>query len=239
MANPKLYLYYKGNLNACQRLQTSPNILFLCYTIYMHKHDQQHDDNSSHNNLSPARLEAFSDGVMAIIITITVLELKVPLGGSFQALMPLIPLLVTYAISFQTVGTYWNNHHHLLRATKHISTSIMWTNLNLLFWLSLIPFSTGWLGANHGGKAPTILYAAILLLCALSYTLLQSQVIKHSENREELTKELYRSPKGMISLILYTFAALAGFYNPIISDVLIFLVAAMWFVPDRRIEKFL
>jgi uncharacterized membrane protein len=201
--------------------------------------NKQHDDESNHNKISPARLEAFSDGVMAIIITITVLELKVPLGASFNTLKPLLPLFITYAVSFQTVGTYWNNHHHLLRATKHVSAGIMWTNINLLFWLSLIPFSTGWLGANFGSNAPTLLYAAVLLLCALSYTLLQSQIIKHSENRDELYDELKNNPKGMVSIIFYALAIIAAFYKPAISDILIILVALIWFVPDRRIEKYL
>lgn len=205
-----------------------------------HNHiPQEHDDTSSHNNLTPARLEAFSDGVMAIIITITVLELKVPFDDGFSALKPLIPLFITYLVSFQTIGTYWNNHHHLLKVSKHISAGIMWSNLNLLFWLSLIPFGAGWLGENHGSKAGTVLYSAILLMCAISYSALQWQVLKHSENREQLIKEFNKSPKGVISLIFYSLAVLTGFYQPIVSDVLIILVSLMWFIPDRRIEKYL
>ncbi|HSX25064.1 MAG TPA: TMEM175 family protein [Candidatus Andersenbacteria bacterium] len=198
-----------------------------------------HDNTSNHNDLPPARLEAFSDGVMAIIITITVLELKVPTGVNFHDLQPLIPLFIAYAISFQTIGTYWNNHHHLLRATKHVSAGIMWANINLLFWLSLIPFGTGWLGANHGGTAPTVVYAAILLLSALSYTVLQSLVVNHSDNREELIAELNKSRKGFISLICYILAVIAGFYVPVVSDVLILIVSLMWFIPDKRVEKHL
>lgn len=199
----------------------------------------EHDDSSHHNNLSPARLEAFSDGVLAIIITITVLELRVPVGSSFRVLTPLFPLFITYLISFQTVGTYWNNHHHLLRLTKHVSAGIMWANLNLLFWLSLIPFTTGWLGVNHGSSGPTVLYSVVLLLCALSYFLLQSQVLRHTENREALYAEFNRNPKGIASMACYTIAVAAGFFYPVVSDVFIFLVAVMWFIPDRRIEKFL
>lgn len=203
-----------------------------------HDH-KEHDDTSPHNNLSPARLEAFSDGVLAIIITITVLEFKVPLGADFTALKPLLPLFITYAISFQNVGTYWNNHHYLLKATKHISPGIMWSNLNLLFWLSLLPFTTGWLGQNHGGKIPTVLFAAVLLLCGLSYTILQAQVIKHAENRHELETELRKSPKGLVSIVCYSLAIVAGFFLPIISDILIVFVSLIWFIPDKRIEKYL
>lgn len=203
----------------------------------LHKHE--HDNLSSHNNLSPARLEAFSDGVIAIIITITVLEFKIPHGESFHNLKPLIPLFFAYAVSFQNIGTYWNNHHHLIKITKHISAGIMWANLNLLFWLSLIPFSTGWLGENHGGKAPTVLFATILLLCALSYMILQSQIINHSEQKENLINELNKSKKGRISLIFYILAVVFGFYNPIISDIFIVLVSLMWLIPDKRIEKYL
>jgi uncharacterized membrane protein len=198
-----------------------------------------HDDNSSHNNITPERLSAFTDGVIAVIITISVLELKVPLGTSISVLTPLIPLLITYAVSFQAIGTYWNNHHNLLRVTDHISTGIMWSNLNLLFWLSLIPFSTGWLGLNHGGNIPTVLYAGILFVCGVSYNIFQDQVIRHSPNREELRKELSKSPKGIISLLCYVLAFISGFYVPIISDILIISVAVVWFIPDRRIEKYL
>ncbi len=198
----------------------------------------EHDD-TNHAKLSSARLEAFSDAVMAIIITITVLELRVPEGHDLTALRPLLPLFITYAISFQTIGTYWNNHHHLLRAADHVSSSIMWANLNLLFWLSLIPLGSGWLGENHGGKLPTALYAGILLMCAIAYSLLQRSVIKHSQKRPQLVAELTKHPKGVISLVIYAAAVVLAFVNPIISDVLIVLVALFWFVPDRRIEKYL
>lgn len=198
-----------------------------------------HDDASSHNELSPARLEAFSDGVLAIIITITVLELRIPEGYAFSSLQSLIPLFIAYVISFHTIGTYWNNHHHLLRATKHVSAGIMWANINLLFWLSLIPFCTGWLGMHYTQHAPTVVYAAVLLLCALSYTVLQSEVIKHASKREKLENALRSSRKGTISLVCYAAAFIAGFYYPIISDVLIFFVLVLWFFPDRRIEKHL
>ncbi|MCE9643026.1 MAG: TMEM175 family protein [Candidatus Andersenbacteria bacterium] len=199
----------------------------------------QHDDTSSHNELTPARLEAFSDAVMAIIITITVLELHIPEAHTFTALQPLIPLGIAYVISFHTIGTYWNNHHHLLRATKHISAGIMWANLNLLFWLSLIPFTTGWLGRNYAQHAPTVVYAAVLLCCAVSYALLQSQVVKHASKREKLEQELRSSRKGIVSVVSYALAVVTGFYWPILSDAFIVLVLVLWFIPDRRIEKHL
>lgn len=176
---------------------------------------------------------------MAIIITITVLSIKVPEGAMLAALRPLLPLFITYAISFQTVGTYWNNHHHLLQATSHVSAGMMWANLNLLFWLSLIPFTTGWLGANHGGTAPTALYAAVLLMCGLAYSLLQWSVVKHAQKREQLAGELIKSQKGTVSLAFYLLAVAFAFINPMISDALIILVAIMWFIPDKRIEKFI
>jgi uncharacterized membrane protein len=202
-----------------------------------HLPEHNHDDHLE--NISTTRLEAFSDGVLAIIITITVLGFKIPEGSGFSALSPLLPLFITYAISFQTVGTYWNNHHHLLQATSHISVGMMWANLNLLFWLSLIPFTTGWLGANHGGSVPTAVYAAVLFLCSCSYSLLQLAVVKHSDKREQIMRELFKSKKGIISVVSYLLAVLLAFYNPIISDILILFVSLIWFIPDRRIAKFI
>jgi len=199
---------------------------------FQHKED-------SHTHLDTARLEAFSDGVLAIIITITVLELKIPDGASLATLKPLLPMFFAYVFSFQTIGTYWNNHHLLLQIAKHVSPGIMWGNLNLLFWLSLIPFTTGWLGRNHGGSLPTALYAAVLLLCAVSYSILQHAALLHSENRAQLTAELNKSWKGPITLLCYASAVGLAFVNPIISDVLIVLVSVMWFIPDRRIAKHL
>ena len=199
--------------------------------------EHKHDDN--HTKIPTNRLEAFSDGVIAIIITITVLELKVPTGATLSSIIPLLPLFITYAVSFQMVGTYWNNHHHLLQATKHVSTGIMWANLHLLFWLSLIPFSTGWLGENHGGTIPTVFYASVLLLCAIAYTILQYTVLIHAENHHDLKKEIDSSWKGKISLLSYLIAIPCAFINPVISDILIFAVAIIWFIPDTRIEKHL
>jgi len=198
----------------------------------------EHKDDS-HTKISTARLEAFSDGVIAIIITITVLELKVPVGSTWRALFSLLPLFIAYIVSFQTVGTYWNNHHHLIQATKHVSPGIMWANLHLLFWLSLIPFATGWLGENHGGVLPTALYSSVLLACAIAYFILEYTVILHAENSQNLKDEIRKSFKGKISLASYFLAILCAFINPIISDILIFAVTIIWFIPDRRIEKHL
>ncbi len=190
-----------------------------------------------HVELTTERLVFFSDAVMAIIITIAVLELKIPEGASMYSLLPLLPLAIAYLISFQTIGTYWNNHHHLLRATKHVSASIMWANLHLLFWISLIPFATGWVGANHNAPTPTAFYAGILLCAALAYLGLQEAVIFHSERRVQLRKELFKQKKGLVSLICYALAIPLAFVSPIFSDILIVAVSLMWFIPDRRIER--
>ncbi len=197
------------------------------------------DNHAEHENLTPGRLEAFSDGVLAIIITITVLEFKLPAGADIVALRPLIPLFVAYAISFQNIGTYWNNHHNLLRTTKHISTDVMWANLNLLFWLSFIPFATGWIGENHGGSWPTAFYASILFVSGISYTILQYAVVRHADQHVEIITTLKQSKKGIFSLSCYLIAVFAAFWNPVISDVFIFVVALIWFIPDRRITRFI
>lgn len=193
----------------------------------------------NHIKLSPARLEAFSDAVMAIIITISILGIKLQSQPTFESIKMVIPVFLVYAISFQTIGTYWNNHHHLLRATKHISPGIMWANLYLLFWLSVIPVGTSWLGENYQSHLPTALYAFILLMCAIAYTLLQWQVVEHSENKEMLWQELKGKPKGIISLVLYGISLIFAFYYPVISDVIIGCISLLWFIPDRRIEKFI
>jgi len=198
-----------------------------------------HDNNSSHTKLSPARLEAFSDAVMAIIITITVLSIKIPAGAGRDSLITFLPSFLVYAVSFQVIGTYWNNHHHLLRATKHVSAGIMWANLYLLFWISLIPVATTWLGEHWQSRWPTFLYATVLLMAGLAYTLLEFQVVRHTERREDLLQELRKKPKGIISIIIYIVALVCAFYQPIISDALIVLTALMWFIPDKRIEKYI
>jgi uncharacterized membrane protein len=189
------------------------------------------------NPPSPERLKAFSDGVMAILITITVLEFKVPVASDWMSLQPLLPLFLAYIVSFQTIGTYWNNHHHLLHATKHTSTGIMWANLHLLFWLSFIPFATGWLGVSSGAHIPTAIYAIVLFMCAVSYMILQYFVIKHSDDRDHLWARIRSSNKGLISLVCHALAIVVAFFLPVISYLLILFVSAIWFIPDRRIVE--
>jgi uncharacterized membrane protein len=184
------------------------------------------------------RLEAFSDGVIAIIITIMVLEFKVPHGEQLADLLPLWPVFLSYVLSFAKVGIYWNNHHHLLHAVKHVNGSILWANLNLLFWLSLMPFTTAWMGENHFAAVPVAVYAVDLLLCAVSYTVLQAQIIK-SQGKDSLVRQAVGSDrKGKISLASYALAVPLSLWGlPWLSGVLLFAVACMWFIPDRRIEK--
>lgn len=184
------------------------------------------------------RLEAFSDGVIAIIITIMVLEFKVPHGEQLSDLLPLWPIFLSYVLSFVNVGIYWNNHHHLLHATKRVNGAILWANLNLLFWLSLMPFATAWVGENHFAATPMALYAADLCMCAISYTILQIQIIKSQGSDSLLLQAIGSDRKGKISLASYVLAiplALLGL--PALSGLLILAVACIWLIPDRRIEK--
>jgi len=184
------------------------------------------------------RLEAFSDGVIAIIITIMVLEFKVPHGEQLSDLLPLWPIFLSYVLSFVNVGIYWNNHHHLLHATKRVNGTILWANLNLLFWLSLMPFATAWVGENHFAATPMALYAADLCMCAISYTILQIQIIKSQGSDSLLLQAIGSDRKGKISLASYVLAiplALLGL--PALSGLLILAVACIWLIPDRRIEK--
>ena len=182
------------------------------------------------------RLEAFSDGVLAIIITIMVLELKVPHGSDLAAIAPLLPVFLSYVLSFIYVGIYWNNHHHMMLATRRVKGTILWANLHLLFWLSLIPFTTGWMGENHFENLPTALYGFNLLMAALAYALLQTTILKDDKN-SLLAQALIKDIKGKISPALYLFAIFVAFYNQWISQFLYALVAIMWIVPDKRIEK--
>lgn len=188
--------------------------------------------------MNKTRLEAFSDGVIAIIITIMVLEIKVPHGQEFADLLPLWPVFLSYVLSFANVGLYWNNHHHMLHAVKHVNGSILWANLHLLFWLSLMPFATAWMGENHFGAAPVALYAFDLFMCGLSYVLLQSRIIKSQGAESLLHLAVGRDRKGKLSMLAYIVAmplALCGL--PWLAGILMGLVAAMWIIPDRRIEK--
>ena len=183
------------------------------------------------------RLEAFSDGVLAIIITIMVLELKVPKGADFASLQPLVPVLLSYVLSFIYVGIYWNNHHHLLHVVNKVSGGILWANLHLLFWLSLVPFVTGWMGENQFAAAPTALYGVVLLMAAIAYWLLQSRILAVHGPRSVLGVAIGRDLKGKISPILYAIAIPAAFYRQWIAGALYVLVALMWLIPDRRIEQ--
>jgi uncharacterized membrane protein len=183
------------------------------------------------------RLEAFSDGVLAIIITIMVLELKVPHGSDVEVLRPLLPVFLTYALSFLYVGIYWNNHHHLLKAARKVNGAMMWANLHLLFWLSLFPFVTGWMGENHFTTVPTALYGVVLLLAAIAYYVLQGAIIAEQGRDSKLAAAIGRDLKGKLSIVLYALAMAAAFFRPWISCSLYVFVALMWLIPDRRIER--
>jgi uncharacterized membrane protein len=183
------------------------------------------------------RLEAFSDGVLAIIITIMVLELKVPHGADGTALAPLLPVFLSYVLSFIYVGIYWNNHHHLLHAARHVSAGIMWANLHLLFWLSLIPFATGWMGENHFAALPTALYGVVLLMAAIAYVILQNTIVATHDRSSALAAALRHDWKGKLSLACYAAAIALAFFNQWLSDALYVAVAVVWLIPDRRVER--
>ena len=185
------------------------------------------------------RLEAFSDGVMAIIITIMVLELKAPQQTDLAAMRALIPAFLSYVLSFIYVGTYWNNHHHLFQVVKHVNGSTLWANLHLLFWLSVFPFATAWMGENHFEAVPVAFYGVVLLLAAVAYYMLTRTLLWHHEQDSTLAKALGRDRKGKMSLIIYAGAVPLAFINPWLAFALYILVAVIWLVPDRRIEKVL
>jgi uncharacterized membrane protein len=185
------------------------------------------------------RLEAFSDGVIAIIITIMVLEMKVPPGSDLSALHPLLPVFLSYVLSFVYIGIYWNNHHHMLHTIHRVTGGILWANLHLLFWLSLFPFVTGWVGHNHFASAPMALYGVVLLLAAIAYFILQQTIIASQGAESILKKAIGRDLKGKISPILYATAIPAAYFQPWIAGSIYVFVALMWLVPDRRIERVL
>ena len=185
------------------------------------------------------RLEAFSDGVIAIIITIMVLEIKVPHADTWAELSPLLLLLFSYALSFVYVGIYWNNHHHMLQATQHVTGGILWANLHLLFWLSLLPFATNWMGEHHFASMPLAAYGFVLLMAAIAYFILQNTIIASQGENSLLAKAVGRDTKGKISPVLYLLAMIAAFYKPMLSEAIYVLVALMWLVPDKRIERLL
>jgi uncharacterized membrane protein len=187
--------------------------------------------------MGKGRLEAFSDGVLAIIITIMVLEIKVPHGADWAALRPLIPIFLSYVLSFVYIGIYWNNHHHLLQIVRHVNGRILWANLHLLFWLSLFPFATGWMGENNFAALPVALYGVVLLLAAIAYFVLTQALIAHHGQDSPLAAALGRDLKGKISIGCYVVAILLSAVSPWLACLLYITVAVMWLIPDRRIER--
>ncbi len=182
------------------------------------------------------RLEAFSDGVLAIIITIMVLEMKVPHGTNLDALVPLLPVFLSYILSFIYIGIYWNNHHHMLHTVQKVSGGILWANLHLLFWLSLIPFATGWMGENNFTELPMALYGLVLLMAAIAYFILQNRILAEQGKDSVLSKAVGKDYKGKASPILYVLGIVFAFYLPWVSLGLYIVVALMWLIPDKRIE---
>jgi len=188
--------------------------------------------------MNSTRLEAFSDAVIAILMTILVLELKIPHGTDIDALTPLLPVFLTYVLSFIYLGIYWNNHHHMFQATKSVNGKVLWANLHLLFWLSLVPFVTGWMGENHFASLPTAIYGVVLLCAGIAYTILQTTIVRHHHGENALLAEAVgKDFKGKISIVLYVIAIASAFLHQAISHALYVAVALMWLVPDRRIEK--
>jgi uncharacterized membrane protein len=187
--------------------------------------------------MTKGRIEAFSDGVIAIIITIMVLELKVPHGADWSALMPLWPVFLSYVLSFVNVGIYWNNHHHMFHAVKHVGGNVLWANLHLLFWLSLMPFATAFMGENHFEKVPVAVYAFDLFMCAVAYTILVVTLIGQHGKDSEFAKALGSDLKGKVSLAAYLVAIPLAFANQWLALALVLGVAILWFVPDRRFAK--
>jgi uncharacterized membrane protein len=187
--------------------------------------------------MTKTRLEAFSDGVMAVLITIMVLELKAPEGGDFAALRPLVPTFLVYVLSFIILGIYWNNHHHLLQVTRRISGGVLWPNLHLLFWLSLIPFTTSWMGDNPFAPVPTAFYGLVLLCSAIAYWILQNCIVSVEGPQSALAAAVGRDHKAKASLAMYAAALPLAFVRPWIADLLYVTVALVWLIPDRRMES--
>jgi len=188
--------------------------------------------------MNKARLEAFSDGVFAIIITIMVLEIKVPHGEVWESLKPLIPIMMSYVLSFLFVGIYWVNHHHLLHTTSKVNGAILWSNIHLLFWLSIVPVATDWMGETHFASHPVAAYALLLLLCGLAFTILQLNIQKKNKNNERLEHAFKMlKKKGFFSLFAYSTAFIFAFINPAVSGFLFLLVSFIWFIPDKNIER--
>ena len=183
------------------------------------------------------RVEAFSDGVLAIIVTIMVLEMKVPHGGGLKDLAPLLPLFLSYVLSFLYVGIYWNNHHHMLHASTTVTGVVLWANLHLLFWLSLFPFTTGWMGENHFTGVPSALYGVVLLMAAIAYYLLQQAIIRAQGADSILKEAIGRDWKGKLSPVLYILAIVASLRFSWVAQTIFVIAALIWLIPDRRIEK--
>ena len=189
--------------------------------------------------MGKGRLEAFSDGVLAIIITIMVLELKVPHGGNVHDLLPLLPVFLSYVLSFVYLGIYWNNHHHMLHASTTVTGAMLWANLHLLFWLSLFPFATGWMGENHFAAVPTALYGVVLLMAAIAYYLLEQAIIRAQGPDSILKKAVGRDWKGKLSPVLYILAIVATPFSTLVAETIFVIAALIWLIPDRRIENVL
>jgi len=185
------------------------------------------------------RLEAFSDAVIAIIMTIMVLELKVPTGTSLASLTPVVPIFASYLLSFVNLAIYWNNHHHMMQVAEHVDGAIMWANMHLLFWLSLIPFATAWMGEHQFASTPTAIYGFVLLMSAVAYYLLQRAIITRDGPESLLAKAVGKDSKGKLSPVLYLIAIPIAYVLPLISGALYVVVAVMWMIPDRRIEEIL
>jgi uncharacterized membrane protein len=187
--------------------------------------------------MSKSRLEAFSDGVIAILITLMILELKVPHTADLAALRPMLPVFLTYVLSYVFLAIYWNNHHHMLHAASRINGRILWANQHLLFWLSLVPFVTAWMGENHFAAVPTAVYGVVLLMAAVAYTILTRQIIAEDGKESKLARAVGQDQKGKLSLLCYAIAIPMAFVHEAISDALYVLVALIWLVPDKRIES--
>ncbi len=187
--------------------------------------------------MTKGRLEAFSDGVIAILITIMVLELRAPQGASVSALREVVPSLLTYVLSFVLLGIYWSNHHHMVHLVERVTGGVLWANLHLLFWLSLVPFVTTWMGTNHYSAVPTALYGVVMVFASIAYTILEYTIIAAQGPDSKLARAIGSNRKGMISLALYVSAIPLAFVQPLISDALFVVVALVWLVPDRRIER--
>jgi uncharacterized membrane protein len=186
--------------------------------------------------MTKGRLEAFSDGVVAIIITIMVLEMKVPHGADVAALRPLVPVFVSYVLSYVMIGIYWNNHHHLFHAVEKVNGRILWRNLHLLFWLSQVPFATGWMGENHFAPLPTALYGCVMLMAGVAYYFLVRAILAHHGRDSRIASALGRDFKGKVSVLLYVVGVPMAFINRWVAGAIYVLVAVIWFIPDRRIE---